>query len=154
MRRLAVLGVGAWVCACVGTNPDWDEPVASGTGGTTIAVQATDAGTPTDGSSSARGGETDVASSEDTAASDGATGSTGSTENPTTEGSSDATSSSGGEPPCDDGWARCDGVCEDIDDDPRHCGAACVDCRIEFGPGAECKRGECREGGGGEGKGD
>lgn len=148
MRRLAVLGVAVWTGGCVGTNPDWDDPVASATAGTTIAVQATDEGTPTDGSSSASSGATTGASSSDDAASDATTGSG---VDPTTEGSSEATSSS--EPPCDDGWARCDGVCEDIDDDPLHCGAACVDCRIEFGPGAECKHGECREGGGGEGKG-
>lgn len=149
MRRLAVLGVAVWAGGCVATNPDWDEPVASATAGTTIAVQATDEGTPTDGSSSASSGATTTAASNsDDAASDATTGSG---VDPTTEGSSEATSSS--EPPCDDGWARCDGVCEDIDDDPRHCGAACVDCRMEFGPSAECKRGECREGGGGEGKG-
>lgn len=149
MRRLAVLGVAVWAGGCVATNPDWDEPVASATAGTTIAVQATDEGTPTDGSSSASSGATPTgASNSEDAASDATTGSG---VDPMTEGSSEATSSS--EPPCDDGWARCDGVCEDIDDDPRHCGAACVDCRMEFGPSAECKRGECREGGGGEGKG-
>lgn len=148
MRPLAVLSVAAWASACVATNPDWDDPAASATAGTTIAVQATDEGTPTEGSSNASGGATTGASSSSDAASDPTTGSTAA---PTTEGSSDATSSS--EPPCDDGWARCDGVCEDIDEDPRHCGAACVDCRIEFGPGAECKHGECREGSGDEGKG-
>ena len=148
MRRLAVFGVAVWLSGCVAINPDWDDPAASATAGTTIAVQATDEGTPTDGSSSASSGATTGASSSDDAASNAATGSTA---DATTESSSDATSI--GEPPCDDGWARCDGVCEDIDEDPRHCGATCVDCRIEFGPGAECKHGACGEGGGGEGKG-
>ena len=149
MRRLAVFGVALWPSACVAINPDWDDPAASATAGTTIAVQATDTGTQqTEEGTSASSGATTGASSPDDAASDTATGSTA---DATTESSSDATSI--GEPPCDDGWARCDGVCEDVDEDPRHCGAACVDCRIEFGPGAECKHGECDEGGGGEGKG-
>lgn len=141
MRRLALVAVGTWACACAATNPDWDDSAASVTGDTTMVERET----PTDASDTTAAG----AGTGDTDSP--ATTATGASSEPN-ESSGGDVSSSTGESPCEDHWLRCDGECFDVDDEPLHCGAACVDCRIEFGNDAECRHGECREGG--EGKGD
>ena len=145
MRRLALVALGTWACACAATNPDWDDPAASVTGRTTMVEPE-----PNDASDTTAAGagtaETDAAATTTT----GATTATDASSEPN-ESSGGDVSSSTGESPCEDHWLRCDGECFDVDDEPLHCGAACVDCRIEFGNDAECKHGECGEGGEGKG---